>query len=236
MVMRNVTGLAPGATAGPFFSKTGVNFGDAQEDPAVDTKDWAYCCGTATLGYTYPSTTGTFNGTIGSGTALRTYDSTQFNVNDAFTYSMFTVNVTSLTGTSSTVSSYCYVNLSGSSPGSWTSGQQNIFNSSFPQYANTPQCNNNAPSGTLITSTSPLAGNIYQTTITVNNPAGTVTFSIQKNCPISCQSTGLTVSANATGTLIVHSNVSFAAGDYLSFVLSNTSSNAATVSGNWSIQ
>ena len=104
MVMRD---SSVGGSAGPFFSKTGVNVGDAQEDPAVDTKDWAYCCGTPTLGYTYPASAGTFNGTVVGGAGIRA-DDVPFNVNDAYTYSQLTVSVNSLSGQQSSTSVKCF--------------------------------------------------------------------------------------------------------------------------------
>jgi hypothetical protein len=47
-VLRNCAVLSSPCSAGPFFNLTGLN----ADDPATDTTDWVYCCGTVAVGYT----------------------------------------------------------------------------------------------------------------------------------------------------------------------------------------
>lgn len=231
-----------GGSAGPFFSLTGINSepgGYPNEDPAVDGKDWVYCCGSPSLGYTLPTTSGTFAGTAGAnGGGWQAYNSTAFNVNDAHTFSVLTVTISSISGsTTSTVTSSCWLFNVNQVPAQYQTAPCNTPNSSNPsQYGGLLQYDSNqgrAVNGCQMTfNNGNGAGLTCNQTSTSSATPGTMTFAIQKNGV----ATGLTVSASTTGTFTVNGSAQFNAGDTLSFVLANPSGVADAVNGSWQVQ
>lgn len=78
---------------GPFFAITPMPM--VGSDPAVDPTDWAYCCGTPSLGYTPFSYSGALNGSYGSSNLMHV----TFNVNEpVISLSTINVVVSSLSG------------------------------------------------------------------------------------------------------------------------------------------
>jgi hypothetical protein len=82
-------------SVGPFFAITTAPV--VGRDPASDTTDWVYCCGTPTLGYTPFATSGSLPTSFAtsSNTTLMSYT---FNADDAQTISSLSVSITGLAG------------------------------------------------------------------------------------------------------------------------------------------
>jgi Collagen triple helix repeat (20 copies) len=87
---------------GPFFAITATPV--VGSDPAADPADWAYCCGTPTLGYTPFSTTGSLPTSFATN-STQTLLSYTFNVDDAQTISSLSVSASGLSG-----SEACFAN------------------------------------------------------------------------------------------------------------------------------
>jgi hypothetical protein len=84
-------------SVGPFFAITATPV--VGSDPAGDPTDWAYCCGTASLGYTPFSTTGSLPTSFATGSSTNLFTPYTFNADDAQTISTLSVTVSGLTGT-----------------------------------------------------------------------------------------------------------------------------------------
>ena len=216
-----------GGSRGPFFSLTGINSGDpgvGAEDPAVDGKDWVYCCGTAVVGYINPSTSGSF-GLSMSPNQSSSYNSQQpFNASNAYTFNTLTVTISSITSTTTvtqTVSGKCYVG--------------NAFIAGLGGYSSACP-GGSPPQGWTL---DPNTGGAYNgyfgsttTTTTTNNTPGSITFTVQRNGA----DTGLTVASGNPGTYTVTSAVQFNSGDSIALILRNPSGVTDTVSGSWQVQ
>lgn len=82
---------------GPFFAITAAPV--VGSDPAIDTTDWVYCCGTATVGYTPFNSSGSLP-TSFTTSSTQTLASTTFNSdNSPRTFSVLSVTVSGLKGT-----------------------------------------------------------------------------------------------------------------------------------------
>ena len=209
-------------TPGPFFNLTGNNGGD----PASDSADWVYCCGTAMLGYTPLFSSGDFSAdpTLSAGGSIFLTQST-LNSDQAKTYSMLTVNVTSLQGPPA-------IPPSTANCWGWPSGNQGGFSDDN----NGVKCNGNGnPAG--CSQSGPNTGDeeeyacpVPGTDVAAQPPAALV-WTIQKNGV----ATVLTVTAAAPGTFTATGSASFNPGDTLALVLNNPGTVTDNVAGNWTI-
>ena len=82
-------------SVGPFFPITAAPV--VGSDPASDTADWVYCCGTPTLGYTPFSTSGSLPTSFAT-SSNATLMSYTFNADTAQTISLLSATVSGLSG------------------------------------------------------------------------------------------------------------------------------------------
>jgi hypothetical protein len=81
---------------GPFFAISAAPV--VGSDPAIDTADWVYCCGTATVGYTPFNSSGSLPNSFTTSSS-QSLASTTFNSdNSPRTFSVLTVSVSGLAG------------------------------------------------------------------------------------------------------------------------------------------
>jgi hypothetical protein len=198
-VLRNCAVLASPCSPGPFFNVTGSN----ADDPATDTTDWVYCCGTVSVGYS--PFTGTIYITNGG-----TSDNCA-NVNDSNGNKGYSPGTT------------CYV----ADPGSIASGTN--CNAPTGQICSQPVTTS---SGAEYAFNADNAGTTVDK-LTVTAPRGlpaALQFTVQKNdIPIS--GFDCTIQAGQTTcSIVLGTAVSFGSGDRTNIVISAPSGNSTTTS------
>ena len=213
-----------GGSRGPFWNLTGTNAGD----PAADSANWTFCCGTPVLGYAVMNTSGNFSQSLsnGSSTGLLNYT---FNLNDARYIGTLTVSISNIAGptqTAQTGTCLFDANGNGAPPSPY------VACGGIPPGN---RCPSQVGSLSLINATfSTSSGNYceYATFATVQVPPGALVFTILQNGI----ATPLAFSANAAGTFTATADLHFAAGDTLLLQMANPSALTDSVSGAWSLQ
>lgn len=231
-----VTRMAGQGSVGPFFNVSGRNGGD----PAADTQNWVYCCGSPSLGYPDYRTSGSFNTTAAIGSSTQIYSYT-FGQQQAYDQTL-TVTLASIAGPGGSPAVYGQCSGYG---GIDAGGQQTLMNpSAYNQYVygnqGYPKCNGNGnPGSDPYVGGSDYAGiaalYTYQIAVAIPaTPPGAMTWTVYKNGA----ATPLTVTASGSGTFTSPSGntVTFASGDTLWLVQANPSAVADTVQGTWSLQ
>ena len=192
-----------GGTPGPFFNLTGGNLAD----PADDTADWVYCCGTPVLGYPGFSQSGSFNNSYGANSSSSLMQYT-FAPSEAPMFHQLAVNLSSVAGSPA---QYGYCNKSGW-PNCCTGGDNHCA---------AWQCINNV--------TIPCQ---FQT-VAACGPTN-MTWTVQKNgaaTPLTVSSSVTSTTYSPSGN-----TATFAPGDTLLIQTANPSSCGDTFAGSWAIQ
>ena len=205
-----------GGSRGPFWCVNDLGCA-ATGDPASDSTDWSFCCGTPILGYALMQTSGSFSQALanGSSTSLIQYT---FNVNDARSFAALSVTISSISG---------------------PLGPPTRFNC-FPGFSafGLPDCGLNGQP--------PSAKNCVDTGTNISGsevwncqggpgaqlPPGALTWTVLQNGV----ATPLTFSSSATGTFTANASLSFAPGDTILVQMANPSAVTDSVSGSWSLQ
>lgn len=222
---------SPGiGTPGPFFNLSGMNGGD----PALNTSDWVYCCGTPVLGYPIMPTSGDYTADpiLTSGQSISLTQAT-FNPDQVRTFSSMTVNVLSLIAqpmtTSTTVQCLGDPNGNGPPPGAIP-----LCTSSQYSHPGTDVLGGGCSVINQNYATNQGSYRLVQCTVTTSstpqNP-GALSWTILKNG----QPTSLVVTTAVPGQFSVSGTVAFAAGDTLMLQLLNPSAVTDNVAGTWSI-
>lgn len=204
-------------------------------DPASDSVNWTYCCGTPMLGYTPLTTSGSFSGSYNSGSLASLLAGYTFNAAEARTFGTLSINVSSIQGPAGSTTT-CGVDGNGQAILVVTNGNFQPL----PLCSNPPGCTVDA-SGISNGRTTGASGNVYSDStnstgsvwicVTPPAPPGVLTFTVEKNGV----ATPLTVSAGATGGFTGTGTVTFSAGDTILLQLANPSTVTDAVTGNWSI-
>jgi collagen triple helix repeat protein len=223
-----------GGTKGPFFNLTG-NVGT---DPAADTVNWIYCCGTPTVGYAAFAISGTLPTALGAGATanLETYT---FNAADYMTLAGLTISnlsgtITTVTGVTTTCDGFA---LSGAwyNPVQWDGSVPACYPNYFGTTTTPTNCSVIQQMGTRFVSgqgTVPIFRYSCSTGTSTNGPTGNLTFTVVKNGVVTTmQMSEASGSLNSpTGT------VAFNAGDTITIQVTNPQSSAVTsLNGSWSI-
>ena len=213
-----------GGSRGPFWCS--ADSGCSGTDPAADSTNWAFCCGTPTLGYTPLSTSGNFNSTIAGGASVDLLPPYTFNLNDARYIGTLTISISNIVGPTQTIpGATCLNDING--------------NGTPPGFSMCPFSGQSRPQTnyTLINPSFNVSGfGGYQQwqapgTSTQLPPAALVFTLLQNGA-----ATPLTLTQNSTGTFTATGNLQFAAGDTVRLQMSNPSTGADSVNVQWGIQ
>jgi hypothetical protein len=225
-----------GGSRGPFWNLNGQNFNSANvsEDPAVDTTDWVYCCGTPVLGYQLMATSGSTAGTFGAGSAVSLLTHTM-NVDESFTFTTISINV-SITSAPSIATGSCWAFLTGSGPrpGAYCADAPTCSDPLSGSEHCTP------PVGLSVTFSQPATivngWQLCNYTYPIQSaPVGTMSWTVLKNGV----ATALVVSSAPPGGSLSFTNASsitFKGGDTIQVNVNNPSTGAGVVTGSWSLQ
>jgi hypothetical protein len=199
-VLRNCAIVGSPCSAGPFFNLTGSN----ADDPATDTTDWAYCCGTVSVGYT------AFTGIIAITTMGGATDNC-INANDT--------NGKKGYGPGQT----CYVGF----PGNIASGS-NGCGAASGQFCSQP--GTSASAGDYVFNADNAGTSVDKLTVTAPSalPAS-LQFTVQKN-DAAVSGFDCTIPAGGTTCSIAVTAVSFGSGDRTNIIISAPSANSTTTS------
>jgi len=210
-----------GGSRGPFWCIADSGCASST-DPASDSVNWSFCCGTPSLGYPVMSTSGSFSQALASGSSTPLIKYT-FNVNDARSFAVLSVTISNIQGP---LGSPTFTNCADwATPGA-----------TFYGY---PDCglNNQSPASHGCSDTgTQVPGNGTEIWRCPTGPAqqlppGALTWTVQKNGV----DTPLTFSSTTT-PLTAYASVSFAPGETLLLLMANPSTVTDTVSGSWSLQ
>jgi hypothetical protein len=207
-----------GGSRGPFWciADSGCS---GSTDPASDSVNWSFCCGAPSLGYNVLTTSGNFGGSYGNGSTnlLSGGSSYTFNVNDARSFAVLSITISSIQG---------------------PLGPPTRFNCAIGGGPGLPDCGlNNQPPATkncFDTGTNVFGVEVWncQGGPGAQLPPAAMTWTVLKNGV----ATTLTLTSNTTGTLTASGALSFSAGDSIQLVMTNPSSLTDAVSGSWSLQ
>jgi PEGA domain-containing protein/collagen triple helix repeat protein len=200
-----------GGSRGPFWNLTGTNAGD----PASDSTNWVFCCGTPVLGYPLMITSGDFSQALANGSSASLIQYT-FNVNDARSFAVLSVTISNIQGPVqiTSITAQCIMRSGGGF--------------GYPQCPTWPAV---PPGATFLASVGGNNAYSYSTTTSTQLAPGAMTWTVLKNGV----ATALTFSSSTAGPFTANALVSFSPGDTLLLQMANPSSVTDTVSGSWSL-